>query len=110
MVVVIMTAAVRVVVLISTNLFNCIFCDGIHCIGCCSGVNTTTTTTTFTTSFTTIFTTHHTPNYGTSDDGGISDIGWVVTVVEVMVRYFGCWWYSDLCGDDDSCCNGGSCN
>ena len=33
-----MTAAVRVVV-ISKILFNCIFCDGIGCIGSFSGVN-----------------------------------------------------------------------
>ena len=33
MVVVMVTAAVWVVVVISTNLFNCIFCGGIHCIG-----------------------------------------------------------------------------
>ena len=32
-------AGVRVVVVISTNLFNCIFCVGIHCIGSCSRVN-----------------------------------------------------------------------
>ena len=39
MVVVMVMAAVRGVVVISTNLFNCIFCGGIHCIGSCSGVN-----------------------------------------------------------------------
>ena len=39
MVVVMVTAAVRVVVVISTNLFNCIFLGGIHGIGSCSGVN-----------------------------------------------------------------------
>ena len=33
MVVVMVTAAVWVVVVISTNLLNCIFCGGIHCIG-----------------------------------------------------------------------------
>ena len=39
MVVVIVTAALRVVVVISNNLFNCIFCGGISCISSCSGVN-----------------------------------------------------------------------
>ena len=34
---------------------------------------------------------HHTLNYGTSDDGDISDIGWLVMVVVVMVRYLRCW-------------------
>ena len=38
MLVVMVTAAVRVVV-ISKKLFNCIFCGGIRCIGSCSGVN-----------------------------------------------------------------------
>ena len=33
MVVVMVTAAVWVVVVVSTNLFNCIFCGGIHSIG-----------------------------------------------------------------------------
>ena len=39
MVVVMVTAAVRVLVVISSNLFNCIFFHRIHCIGSCSGVN-----------------------------------------------------------------------
>ena len=39
MVVVMVTAAVRVVVVISNNLFNCIFSGGICSIGSCSGVN-----------------------------------------------------------------------
>ena len=33
------TAAVRVVVIREKKIFNCIFCDGICCIGSCSGVN-----------------------------------------------------------------------
>ena len=37
MVVVMVTAALRVVVVISTYFFNCIFWGGIHCIGSCSG-------------------------------------------------------------------------
>ena len=53
------------------------FCGGICCVGCCSGV---------------------------------SDIGWVVMVVVVMVGYLGCWWYSDVFGGDDNCGNGGSCD
>ena len=122
MVVVMVTAAVRVVFVISTNLFNCILFVLVVVVLLIGVVvvllllttsipttNTTTTTTTtnttpttFTTSFTTSFTTHHTFNYGTSDDGGISDIGLVVMVVGVMVRYLGCWWYSDVDGGDDS--------
>ena len=38
MVVVMVTAAVTVVI-ISKNLFNCIFCGGIRSSGSCSGVN-----------------------------------------------------------------------
>ena len=38
MVVVMVTAAVKMVVVISINLFNCIFCGGIHCFGSWSGV------------------------------------------------------------------------
>ena len=63
--VVLVTAAVRVAVKISTNLFDCLFWGGI---------------------------------YGVGSVRGGSDIGWVVMVVLVMVRY---WWASDRdCGDD----------
>ena len=36
---------------------------------------------------TTTFTAQHILNYGTSGDGGSSDIGWVVMLVVVIVRY-----------------------
>ena len=128
-------AAVRAVAVIISNVFTCIFCYGIHCIGSCSGVNRVCCGCPIAhhvhtyhyhyhphhhhhhnhkhhlhNQFTTSFTTQHTLNYSTSDDGGISDNNLVVIVVVVMVRYFGCWWYSDVDGCDYSCCSGGICN
>ena len=38
---------------------------------------------------------------------GVSDIGWVVMVVVVMVMYL---WSSDGDCGDDGCCNGGNCD
>ena len=69
---VLVTAAVRVVVEIRTTLFECLFWGGIYGVG--------------------------------SGQGG-SDIGWVVMVVLVMVRY---WLSSDHDCGDDGCFNGGS--
>ena len=43
--------------------------------------------------------------YGVGSVRGGSDIGWVVMVVLVMVRY---WWSSDCDRGDDGCCNVGS--
>ena len=127
-----LTSAVRGVVVISINLFNFIFVGGIHCIGSCSGVNSVCCGSAIAHHFHTYHYHyhhhHHNPNHHhnhrlhnqlhhqlyhtpyTSNDGGISDIGWFVMMVVVMVRYLGCWWYSDVDGGDDSCCNGGSCN
>ena len=39
------------------------------------------------TSCTTSFKTQHTHNYGTSNDAGGNDIGWVVLLMVAMVRY-----------------------
>ena len=42
---------------------------------------------------------------GVGSDSGGSDIGWVVMVGVVMVRY---WWSSDDDGGNYGCCNSGS--
>ena len=108
MVVVIVTAVLKVASWNSRNLLICMFGGG-NCVvgsGSCAiflGMvlflitNTTTSTSTIITTTTTIaisfiatFTTQHKLNYGTSGNCGVSGIGLVVMVmVVVMVKY---WW------------------
>ena len=100
------TAVVRVALLIKSNQFICVFA-GIFCCNFASGSGgnssrggsslapttttttsiTTTSATTITTSFITSFTTKQALKYGTSGDVGGSGIGWVVIVMAVMVDY-----------------------